>query len=188
MKCSATILFGALFAQNLIVNGGFDDFSSAHCSKAWCGPGSGVILPAEAIRPWFVSSVAKNFELDGSVWKAYNGNWSMDLNSDRAITISQNVNLLPGNVYQLQFQMNENYCNGNLPVKTGVVGVTGSATKKFSHSHGVNKEFGHNWKQVKYRFTATDFNSTVSIGSNSPGSCGPVVDEITLIALKQCGA
>ena len=156
---------------NLIQNGDFESFSSQYCNSSWC-----VLNNTAAIAPWYIES-GPTFELDKDPWKAYSGNWSMDLNSDAAFTLAQNISspLQPGVVYQLSFQLRQNGC-GPTTNKTGFISVTGSTAEIFYHDN-LNASV---WIPVVYQFNATVSNVTVRIGSTTPGSCGPVIDVVNL--------
>lgn len=175
---SLLILQFAVFGQNLIVNGGFEDLGSQYCLSNNCWN-----LAQAAIAPWTVTSDWKKVELVArAVWPAW-GNWSMDLTSTQPVTISQSVTLIPQNLYVLSLKLNQNAACGNTTGKPGFVSVTGSPTGYFKHRYVSGVPWADQWKNYTYLFRAVSANTTISIGSlvpALPGDCGPAVDEITL--------
>ncbi|KAJ3308444.1 hypothetical protein HDV04_001225 [Boothiomyces sp. JEL0838] len=161
----ATTVSGA----NLLKNGDFEDHAAQYCKDSWC------IVSDSAIAPWqLVSGPA--VEVDNTPWKAYSGDWSMDLCGNVPYTIGQTVALTPGDAYTLTFMLNENYCGTYN--KTGFVSATGNPQQVFFHN---SAQFAGKWIPVTYQFVATDANTQIQIGSTTAGSCGPVIDNVILV-------
>ncbi|KAJ3309909.1 hypothetical protein HDV04_005539 [Boothiomyces sp. JEL0838] len=148
---------------------------TAYTSKpnSWC-----LSNDNSGIQPWQLLS-GPLYELDNHPWPAYSGNFSMDLCANVAYTIGQYVNLVVGQSYTLTFMLNENYCGAQ--TKTGFVTASGNPSQTFTHDSSVD---GHNWKKVTYNFTATTQKTLVSIGATNSGSCGPVIDLVTLVPVS----
>lgn len=182
------------FGQNLIVNGGFEDYSDLYCNTTNCFMG----LPANTLSPWVVTSTPFRIELvRRALWPAW-GNWTIDLNVGTPQTIAQTVTLIPQNLYVLRFSLNQNANPGGgvLPTKTGFVSVTGLTDQYFRHvwvyqvngnnaTDWVGSYFATQWKNFTYMFRATTANTTITIGSLTPGTNGPVIDEVTLTPFSQ---
>jgi hypothetical protein len=61
-------------------------------------------------------------------------------------------------------------------VKTGKVGLTGSAVQAFSH----NIDTQPLWIPIMFKSTATTYDSVLQIGSTTDGACGPVIEEVSI--------
>lgn len=178
---ASILAVSALVNANMVQNGGFENHASL-CKQDWC-----VETDESAIAPWTITSAYKSFELDSSPspWKAYSGKWSVDLNSDNAKdaanTFSQTIETVVGKKYELSFQLNGNPCEA--PIKTGFVRATGSNELNFTYSEAVNKQL---WVPITYRFKATESRTTIDIGSTTLGTCGPVIDEVSMLPVNVC--
>jgi hypothetical protein len=124
----------------------------------------------------FWDAVGGIIELDISPWPAYDGRVSIDLSPKSESFVHQVVELVIGQKYELKFALRRNKCgNGkgffNVADETQLVtDITGSTP--FT---GTN-----NWVPMDYTFTATSQMTRVGFGSLSGGTCGPVVDDISL--------
>lgn len=160
---------GGCSMGNLIANGDFEDFSSHYCNASWC-----TSTNYSFIAPWYVTSRSSiHFEIDRTPWRAFSGNWSMDLNANQPYTLGQNVTLIVGRAYTLSFKLNRNIY-GALNA-TGFVRATGSPAASFLYLKGYK-----GWATVTYPFVASAVNTLVEVGSTTTGSCGPVIDLVTL--------
>jgi hypothetical protein len=164
--------------RNFIANGGFEDYAAVYCKQNWCGFND---KEAKAIAPWYVPTVIKDYEVDGSVWPAKEGHWSVDLNPNAPGTIAQDVDLNPGKQYTLSFWLNSNAC-GTTNNRTGTVAITGQPITNFWHISQSP------WKQVVIPFTATQAKTTIAVSGTNAGSCGPVVDNFVLKRVMKCSA
>lgn len=177
MKLAFLSLTCVILAQNLLVNGGFEAFAGAYCQLIKCDT-----MPSEAIAPWYISANQYVDLVSSLRWVAW-GNWSIDLNSLDKMTISQQVTLVPGKLYLLTFKLNQNYCSWSGGAEMlGFYSVTGNAVTYFKHTKSSGMLFNDTWKNVTYLFRATAANTTISVGSNKQGTCGPVVDAFSLTA------
>jgi len=166
--------------KQLIVNGGFENaaFFESKCGS-WCSSSN-----ASLIAPWTFSG-QPTFELNFGVWKAFEGKISMDLSSSGPVTISQVVPTTVGQRYVVSFQLNDNSCNSPTTTRTGSIVATGAQPLSFGHKSGFQSASPQPWTEVKYYFFATAAQTTVSIRSTDPSSCGPVVDQITMFATNE---
>jgi len=163
----------------LIVNGDFEGASKGlstlgvNCPD-WCALD---MSRGAVIAPWVATAVGYSpvlFEVDRTPWQSSSGSWSMDLCANLPYAINQKVSLVPGQEYALSFMLGQNACG--TPVKTGYVTV-GDKTYNFYYSQA---EFGNSWRNMTYVFVADETAKYVTIGSNTAGSCGPVVDNVQL--------
>ena len=152
-----------------MINGNFEDQAANYCKKPWCSD-----LGNDAITPWYEVN-GKQVELDSSPspWQAYSGNWSVDLSGNQPNVIAQNVNLTVGQEYLLTAWMSINPCG--VSNKTGYVSATGSPQVEFS----INAT---TWKPIRYSFIAKQVSTVITIGSTTLGTCGPVIDDVSLVA------
>ncbi|KAJ3271751.1 hypothetical protein HDV01_006359 [Terramyces sp. JEL0728] len=175
MLTSLVLAIATVAADNLLQNGDFEDHAAQYCTDSWC------IVDDRAIAPWHVTA-GPAAEVDHYPWKAYSGEWSMDLCGNVPYTIGQSVDLKSGHTYTLTFMLNENYCGTYN--KTGYVAATGSPQQVFFHN---SAQQGGNWVPVTYQFVATDKNTLIEIGSTTAGSCGPVIDNVILTSNGAAG-
>jgi hypothetical protein len=153
-------------------NGGFEDH--ANCGgAAWCYSTNQAL-----IDPWFVTTPHKVFEIDNFIWRDYEGkSWSSDLSSDAPITLGQCIPTTPGNSYQVTFWLNVNPCG--VARKTGYLNISSGAFMSYESSTG------QPWKFQQLTFTATQDATLIEFGSTTAGSCGPVIDKVTVTS-AQC--
>jgi hypothetical protein len=154
-----------LIAQQSLLNGGFED--SAFCNgNPFCTSASNLL-----IAPWVLTS-GSMFELDSSRWQNQQGSWSIGLNSISPSTIAQCVQTTPGVLYKLSFWARTNPC-GNTFLKTGF-----AKTPAIYNFNGTDAE---SWKQHAIVFNAASDATLIEFGSTTLGSCGPVIDNISLV-------
>jgi hypothetical protein len=176
-SCGPVLDSISVVSENLISNGGFENEAAKHCTQPWCGlsdPGNAAIAPWKAS-----SSKTKVYEVNGKVWPAHTGDWSIDLNSDEAYAISQTIKTIVGRKYVFTMALNENRCGH--PIKTGNVLITGNPAKPFKHEINHAVPFEKDWIIVETDFIATDVNTEIKIESTTPGSCGPVLDSVSVV-------
>jgi hypothetical protein len=162
---------------NLLANGGFDNEAAKFCPQNWCYVSD---TASAAIAPWKASGAKSGrYEVDGAVWPAHSGKWSLDLNSDEAYAISQSIKTVVGKKYAFSMALNENRCGS--PVKTGLVRVTGVPSKTFEHKANTAVAHDKDWHNFAFEFVASQPSTEIYIQSTTPGSCGPVLDTISVV-------
>jgi hypothetical protein len=153
---------------NLIQNGDFEN-AGEFCDKGFC-----VLTDEAAIAPWKLAT-GSEFEVDGSVWPAKSGSWSMDLSANNPYSITQNFDTTSGTEYVLVFHVNKNTkCDINID-RTGEFNIGGFKKVSFIHTKGSTE-----WFKIVQYFTATDSSTSLTIGSTTTGSCGPVIDNVSV--------
>lgn len=166
-----------LASASLIENGGFDDYAADYCKKAKCS-----VLGTDAIAPWFLNcppNAGGNFKLDMNVMPNANGVASMNLAGNERCTMSQKVKLVVGKAYTLSFQLNANpKCDAKNFLSSGFVRATDAESKAFSYDSSTMKD----WVKVKYAFKAISANTVIELASTTGVSCGPVIDNVELLA------
>lgn len=177
MKVTTLYWSSIACAQNLLLNGGFEDYAGLYCPLSWCGQEPGFPTTNATIAPWYLSTSDRGVDMISGLKYVAWGNWSIDLNSDSPGSISQAVTLTPQSLYVLKFKLNSSLCGPT--TKSGYISVTGSVPHYFHHVRG-NLTLEAAWKNVTYLFKATAANTTVSIVSSTSLSCGPFLDEFSL--------
>jgi choice-of-anchor C domain-containing protein len=171
-------LASAANAQNLIVNGGFEQ-----------GPaiGSCSYIPLEtastALQGWQV--VAGN--IDYCRWTekcgsaglsafAQDGQHLLDLNATTTGAIRQTIALVPGRVYEFSLQMSGNHQCGDAVKRVQV--AVGPVVQEFAFTCSSS-----GWEEFEARsftFSATSSTTVLEIRSLNPGACGAIIDHVAL--------
>lgn len=166
-------------AQNLIVNGGFEQGPTTNnCS--WIS----VASPSTAIVGWqviagSVDHVKYSAKCSSTTFPAYApvGQYLLDMDGTlSAGAIRQVVNLVPGRLYKFSLLMSGNDgCGGGLKK----IRVTiGSVVQEFSFTCSSS-----GWESFETRslqFTATTASTAIEIRSLNGAGCGPLVDDVAL--------
>lgn len=166
-------------APNMLINGDFETNAGANCNSAWC-----VLSSDSGIAPWSTSGsnpgCGAEVDTQGTGWTAFSGSWSVDLNGQCAYQIGQLVSgLIAGQTYTIQFQLTTNNNCNDQSLKSGFVQTSCSSSAQFSMQSSSSGS-SSNWQTVVYSFQATSETTYVTIGSSSSGTCGPVIDAVTL--------
>ena len=176
-------------AQLFIVNGSFEipAIGAAGVSNLLVGaepPGFGWTVTAGTVELLGQA----NFSVPGP---AANGILFVDLNGTSPGTLSQAFVTTVGVTYQFSFSYANNYkwTNPGSPALATVrVFDTGSGTDlmvPLAISHGNSTIANLNWVTGNLTFVATSVSTTVRFTSNSPGSGGILLDDITTPGLPQ---
>ncbi|KAJ3363867.1 hypothetical protein HDU91_002840 [Kappamyces sp. JEL0680] len=170
------LLVSLVLAQRL-QNG---DFESASCpsGQSYCFKNDG----GSSIAPWTATSADGFYEVDTSaVFVPASGLVSLDLNAHSPVTLRQTVATNPAQAYIVTFYINENSCGASL--KTGTVQALPSGSlQSFSHSVANDAAL---WRRQDYSFTASSSQTTIVFSSTTSGSCGPLLDAVSMVALSQ---
>jgi choice-of-anchor C domain-containing protein len=115
-------------------------------------------------------------------WPAKDGNISIDLNGTSPSWISQSFATVSGQWYQVNFWLSGNSDDGVPGVKTGYVSAGSVSSFPFSFD-----TTGHNihgasalWVSESFLFNATGTITTLTFGSTTDGSYGPVIDLVSV--------
>lgn len=155
----------------LIVNGSFESAS--------VNPFATLSTGSTAISGW---TVGGSIDYVGADWVASNGSRSLDLNGLSPGSISQTFSTIPGQRYEVLFDMAAN--TGLFPpdppvtmtLRTSAAGVSEVFSfGTLGHSYG-----NMGWQTKHFGFTATDAATTLSFTSLSAatGSAGPALDNV----------
>ncbi|KAJ3303972.1 hypothetical protein HDV03_003210 [Kappamyces sp. JEL0829] len=170
------LLVSLVLAQRL-QNG---DFESASCpsGQSYCFKNDG----GSSIAPWTATSADGFYEVDTSAaFVPASGLVSLDLNAHSPVTLRQTVATNPAQAYIVTFYINENPCGASL--KTGTVQALPSGSlQSFSHSVANDAAL---WRRQDYSFTASSSQTTIVFSSTTSGSCGPLLDAVSMVALSQ---
>lgn len=181
-----TGLLGAanqVFAQELVVNGGFESVVSQNCGWICVGVGS------SAIPGWNV--VLNTVDRQRTVpptcmpegWLAFDGQYSIDLNGcSLGGAIEQSVVVEPGSLHRLTFALTVNPGADNLPVEGRLLVRIGKQVFQFTAPRtGATLQ---TWYTHSIDFTPTSSPLTLrfeSLNQEHPGQwAGPVLDAVSL--------
>jgi choice-of-anchor C domain-containing protein len=162
-------------AADFITNGSFEQGTA---------PGSFTTVNAGGsnITGWTV--VSGSVDYIGSYWNAEDGSRSIDLAGNSYGTLSQIVNLVAGQAYQLSFFLSANPDRSVYPRSTNV-SIDGM-TQQFDYSGSPTKtDMG--WLRYTWDFVAsTDGPSTLSFTALNTGNAyGPALDNVMLSAVPE---
>jgi hypothetical protein len=150
------------------------DFSKNSCPGSTTGCVSAV---SDSISPWIVISDQKQYEIDPPGHFPFaNESLAMDLNSsgdNGAYTIQQTITTVASSKYRLSFSLNGSPCRPSR--KTGFVTASGNIRLEFSFNNDDETQ------ALTYDFIASGTSTDISIGSTTPGSCGPVIFELQAV-------
>ena len=181
-----TGLLGAanqVFAQELVVNGGFESVVSQNCGWICVGVGS------SAIPGWNVvlNTVDRQRTAPPTCmpegWLAFDGQYSIDLNGcSLGGAIEQSVVVEPGSLHRLTFALTVNPGADNLPVEGRLLVRIGKQVFQFTAPRtGATLQ---TWCTHSIDFTPTSSPLTLrfeSLNQEHPGQwAGPVLDAVSL--------
>lgn len=155
-----------------IINGSFEQ-----------GTGAAVFAGSNAITGWTVNS---NY-VDRSFAGAADGSWSIDLAGGRNSSISQAIDTIIGQAYEITFSMAGNLDNG-LQTHTMIASVAGSFGQTYSFTPEANaNRFNKGWVTHTYAFTATSNSSLLTFAATDiPNDAyGPMIDKVSIAAVPE---
>lgn len=162
-------------AVNLVSNGSFETGTEPG-TYATVGTGE------TTIADWSVTSGTVDYI--GGYWQAADGARSIDLAGNSYGTLSQAVNLVANQAYNLTFFLSANPDNSEFP-RTVQVGV-GGLTQNFDFTGSPNRS-DMGWQQQSYNFVATTTGSTLLSfkALNAGNFYGPALDNVSLSAVPE---
>ena len=114
----------------------------------------------------------------GGLWKASDGQYSIDLNANVAGAIAQSVATTPGNTYTLTFDMAGN--PGIAGEKRMRVTAAGQSQDFRFFNNAVTTAANMGWQTRTWIITATGSTTTIVFESLTSGSAGPALDNVKL--------
>lgn len=136
------------------------------------------LVAGQSIGAWTVTQ--GNVDLVGpGFWSAAAGTQSVDLNGLVDGAVEQTVSTLPGRIYDVEFALAGNP-DGPPDVKTGRALVNGQPAKDFSFDVTGKNRGNMGYRKVRFSFTATGPQTTVSFVSATGSAWGPVIDDVTI--------
>jgi choice-of-anchor C domain-containing protein len=125
--------------------------------------------------------------VNNTLWSAHEGNDSIDLNALGAGSISQVMDTVPNQTYDVSFWMSGNPSTPLGP-KTMNVSATGTAAQEFTFDTAAaqNTKTDMKYPQKTFTFAATGTSTTLNFASTTtstvPGFAGPVIDDLVITA------
>jgi choice-of-anchor C domain-containing protein len=175
-----------LLAQNLIVNGSFEDgdFSPVN-SGSWVT----VLAGQPKLTGWTIGGGGVDWHNEAELSPAFDGSRTIDLNrsggglADTG-TLSQTFATIPGASYELVFHLAgpHPWFPDPRQVEVTVAGAT------YDASTGVSPQNALEWEEFVIAFTATDAATTLTFASvDGSGYWGPLLDGVSVTALETDG-
>lgn len=154
---------------NLVVNGSFEEGPA---------PGSYTTLQSgsTAIAGWSVTK--GSVDIVGSLWKASDGDRSVDLDGVTFGGISQTIDTKPGTTYVVTFDLAGNPY-GQPTVKRLQIAAAGQSAQ-FEYDLANKPRLSMGWKTQTWRFAAKTDSTTLGFDSLDTvnGYFGPVIDNV----------
>jgi choice-of-anchor C domain-containing protein len=171
MLTGAALGRGSASAQNLIVNGGFEDPPGV---QTWIVFGAGATLPG-----WVVGN--GTVEIVGTFWQAAEGSQSLDLNGifEEIGTIYQDVPTVPGQHYKVRFAYAGNLDCGPT-IKTTLVTWDGQELDTVSFDTTGHSFTDMGWSYYEFEVTASSSTGRLGFQSLTSSFCGPVLDNVSV--------
>lgn len=153
-----------------IVNGSFED-----------GTGAAIFAGSAGLAGWTINSGYVNRR----VVSATDGAYSIDLAGGSNSSISQSIDTMIGQEYNITFSLSGNK-DGGPKTHTMIVSVTGSSDQAYSFVTQPNAN-GYNWATHTYVFTATSTSSllTFAAADNPNNAYGPMIDKVSIAAVPE---
>jgi uncharacterized protein (TIGR03437 family) len=184
---AALALITALPAQNLLVNGSFEQGPN---------PGSYTNLAqgSTAITGWVVTE--GDIDYVGSLWVAADGSRSIDLEGSSGACvlytncpggIAQTFATVPGQQYTMTFDLAGNVFGP--PVVKNIVFSAAGQSQNYTFDTTGFSVGNMGWAEVTWNFTANDTSTTLEFDSSDtpPTGWGPVIDNVSVVALAGNG-
>jgi choice-of-anchor C domain-containing protein len=163
---SATnLITNGSFEAQTVSNGTFDTFTKA----------------GQGLTGWNVDRRSVDLVAD-TYWQASHGQNSLDLNGLGKGAISQKFNTVVGQVYELSFDLAGNMGDGTF-LKGLTVNLGSHGLYSFDSTGKSYSNMG--WKTFTARFAAVSSQTTLSFASQTSGTGGPVLDNISVSAVPE---
>lgn len=186
LALSAAAAPAAYAAQELLVNGSFEDLGAA-VPEGWGGYtyyfGGAVGLPG-----WEVTTGSVDVTTDVSPWRpAYDGYNSLDINGWSAGGITQSFDTVLGKIYNVTFAYSRNLGGAPDPALALV-----SAGGQFRNVSAANDgSFGTPgnmlWKLDSFSFVGTGAPQSITLAAVTGGNGGVFFDKVSVMAVPEPG-
>ncbi len=179
LKLSASLLVAIVtiaapitaHAVNLVSDGNFD--------TPYGGSSFTTFYGGTSFGPWTVTS--GTVDLIGGYWQAPLGNGSVDLDGNSLGGIQQSLALAPGS-YNLSFYLSGNPDGGD-PLKNLLVSVGDQTNVPFQFTTGSNIHSNMNYVLETVSFTTAGPTTLSFVSNDSSGAYGPVIGEVSVVAV-----
>nr|CAB3487502.1 unnamed protein product [Digitaria exilis] len=178
--------------DNMLRNGDFEDGPYIFPNTPW-----GVLVPPitedehSPLPGWLIMSGTKVVKyVDAAHHAVPHGSYAVELVAGREAALAQEVTTVPGRPYRLSFSVGDagNGCDGH---QLAVDAYAGRATLKvpYDESHGKG---GHKRAELEFvadaNLTRVVFHSANHHIKSDGTLCGPVVDDVSLVAVHKNAA
>jgi choice-of-anchor C domain-containing protein len=164
-------------AANLVVNGDFE--SNVVASGGGFDTFSAI---SQGLTGWKIE--LRSVDLVGSYWTAAGGNNSLDLNGTGKSVISQTLNTVAGQLYNLSFDLAGNP-DGGPAVKLLSTNIAGSSPSLYSFDTAGKTKSNMGWTNYSTTFYAVSNQTTLTFASMVSGAYGAALDNISVTAVPE---
>jgi len=180
---SLLLLLSLCESASLITNG---DFETTTCPHLLCDVLTS--SPPDALPGWTVLLNGVDIT-NTSYLNAYNGSWSIDLNSFDTGGLAQSFPTLVGERYEVSFAMAGDPSPGepspgNTLVVSMNVSVTGQSAQQFQYNSTGESTSDIQWDLHSFTFVATTTTTTLSFISLISGNSGAYIDSVNVSLLE----
>ena len=176
---------GSANAANLIVNGGFNNGGTV------AAPGGGFTTlgtGSTAMTGWTVTS--GDIDWIQGYWQSADGDgYSVDLNGNNPGAISQTINTVAGQSYQITFDLSANPDSTVDMTRIAVVGANGTIGTATYTLTAANSKANMLWAPYTLDFTADSASTVISFtsGDNTGTDCcyGAALDNVAVAAVPE---
>lgn len=160
-------------SASIITNGSFEQGTNP--------PTSGfttLSASSTAITGWTVGGQGVDW-IHNSYWNASDGIRSIDLSGPGPGSISQTFSTIPGQAYEVRFDMAGN-TDGGPALKTLTVSVGGPPLTFTFDTAGKSRPGNMGWETKSFVFTATSSSTTLTFMSTTNTAFGPALDNVSV--------
>jgi choice-of-anchor C domain-containing protein len=175
---------GSANAANLIVNGGFNNGQTV---SAPGGTFATLGTNSTAMNGWTVTS--GDIDWIQGYWQSADGDgFSVDLNGNNPGAISQTINTVAGQSYQLTFAMSANPDSTVDSTRIAVIGANGTIGSASYTLTAANSKSNMLWTTETFDFVANSSTTAISFTSGSvDGDCcyGAAIDNVAVAGVPE---
>src|SRR5579863_5294349 len=132
---------------------------------------------SDALAGWTIGG--NGVDLIGTAWQASDGNYSLDMSGNDAGSISQILNTIAGQTYEILFDLAGNPYDGS-PVRTLEVSAA-AAVQDYTFNITGHTPTSMGWQTESFTFTATGAETTLTFASLDHSPFGPALDNVRAV-------
>jgi len=176
-----SILFLVSIASAQILNGGFESNSCG--SDLWCTYGPGYFLGDNSWDCYYGTIDVHHSNV--AQLSCFEGDFCVDLSGNEEGGITQAFSTIVGHSYTISWMQSGNFnCAPTIKQMDVTVnfahGAPPAPTQTYYFDTTGIDSTNMNWQSASYSFTAIQYLSAVYFSSDTPSSCGLLIDAVTL--------